>query len=151
LNFNSPLTVAAGMHRDNVRLDLNTPAPPGGLTIALTSGDRNRVLSPTSLTMPAGSASGFFTVTGVGVTAQAVPITATATTGNVAWASQTLQVTVTQPVLLLQSVLTTRTVGAAPDDIGAMFCVSQFDCSEQLNSAQTVTFSLDPNSTDVTL
>ena len=113
LNFGSPLTVAAGMHRDNVSVQTDTSAPAGGLTVTFTSSDTSLVKSPDPISIPSGQQGGNFTVTGLTTTPanEPVTITASATSGNVVWKSQTLQVTVVQPALILFSATTPRTVG----------------------------------------
>src|SRR5262249_40137177 len=65
LNFNSPLSVGAGMPRDNVRIDLDTPAPAGGLTINLASTESTFATVEPSVVIAAGSTTGLFTVTGI--------------------------------------------------------------------------------------
>src|SRR5262249_40259546 len=77
--------------------------------------------------------------------------------GNVVWKSQTVQVSAVQPVLQLigvsGSISPTRTIGAPVQTVQADFCVTQIGCTSlmTLNSAQTVSFSLSPNTNDRTL
>ena len=140
------------MHRDNVEVILNTPAPPSGLTINFSSAFPALVASPASVTLANGATSGVFTVRGLSADGPGpVTVSSSATTGSVVWQPASLQVSVVPPQLQLFSVQTTRTVGAAANNIGAEFCIAAFNCPDSLNAPQMVTFSLSNNTTDVTV
>jgi hypothetical protein len=131
LNSGTPLTVSAGMRRSFIGIALNTPAPPGGLTVTFSSNDTAHVATPASVTIPGNQTSASFSVSGVAPTTQAVTVTASATSGNVRWTSQTMPVNVVQPVIVLFNVVTPRTVGAAPNNILAEFCQTVSNCPDE--------------------
>jgi hypothetical protein len=161
LNGGSALTVGTGMQQNGVSIGLDTPAPTGGLKVTFTTSSAGaQVLSscpdatPSCMLVPAGQTFSNFIVGGVTVTApgQPVTITAAATSNGVVWQTAKLQVTVAKPGLFLfdpqnGSVLTSRAVGSAVENIGARFCVSTNSCSGVLSSAQTVTFSISGDTT----
>jgi hypothetical protein len=138
LNFGSPLTVATGMHQQAVAIILDTPAPAGGLTVNLASTDSTAATVAPSIVILAGNTSSTFPVTGVSTGSQptqSVQITASAQ----GWTSQTLNVTVVQPVLVMSGVQTARSVGGAPDPITVLACVISSNCPDVLNAELAVT------------
>ena len=128
INFGSPLTMAAGMHRDSVSVQLDTPAPAGGLTVNLASTAPGVADVPLpSILIPAGQQSGTFTVTGLSTGDQQTQ--STQITGSAqGWISQTLNVTVVQPVLVLSNVVTPRTVNGPVNNFTLQVCIAAFNC-----------------------
>jgi hypothetical protein len=153
LNGTTPLTVASGMEQTNVFVQLNTAAPPGGLVVNFVSSSTGQVPLPAPITIQAGVSSGNFTVKGSQLTATApASVTASASTGSLAWQPTSLNVTVVKPVMRLfdssnGTLLATRTVGAAVENIGTQFCVSVGNCPDVLSAPQTVTFSISSDTT----
>jgi hypothetical protein len=138
LNSGSPLTVGAGMRVNFVSIALDTPAPAGGLTVNLASTDSTIATVPPSIVIPVGATSGSFSVSGISTGANAtgtVQVTASAQ----GWTSQTLNVTVVQPVLLLSGIQTSRTVNGPVNTFSVVACVSAGNCADAMTAALGVT------------
>jgi hypothetical protein len=85
------------------------------LTVYLTSSDPSKVSVPTSVTIQANSSSGYFQVTGVDFT-NGTPVTIDATATGYSAPATKLATSVVAPVLNLNGLAGTRSVGSARDD-----------------------------------
>ena len=85
-------------------LTLSAGAPTGGLTFTLMSSNTSYATVPATLTIPAGSASGTFTVTGVAAG------TATISASYPGLTTATSNVTVSTPAIYVQSSMTSSTI-----------------------------------------
>jgi hypothetical protein len=115
-------TLAPGTHRVDSSINLDSPAPAGGLVVTLVSSDPNKVQVPATTTIPAGQSSlaGAFTITGLATTIDGTgrdhPVTITASVSDGSWISKTAPASVQQSlVLLVQNVATSRTLSSAPN------------------------------------
>ena len=139
--------VATHMHRDNIQLTLDSPAPTGGLTVNLKSLGA-QVGVPDSVLVAAGSSSGSFAIQGLASTHDANgtdhPVTITATLGST---SANAQVSVSDPILSLSAGTLPHTTLSAPTNVSATVINPncQF-CGDVLIDPMDLTFAaIDPS------
>jgi hypothetical protein len=134
----STLQVGALMHRDFIGISLDSPAPQGGLTIAMTSSDPSKFTVPPTVTVPAGSTFTSFTLTGIASThdQQGLDHPATLTLAPPQpWIGASTSVSVTTPVLLINGLQTQRTTQSAANQVSISLINPSCNCGDALNSA----------------
>jgi hypothetical protein len=143
------------MHRDFIFIQLDTPAPQGGLPITLTSSDTTRVTVPsTVVNVPAGSFSATFTVTGLATThdSQGVdhPVTVSATAPQ-PWIGTSTAVSVTNPVLQINGLATSRTTQSSLNQINISIINPACNCGDLLNAGPvSIGLSIQSNTSGIT-
>src|SRR5258708_1048680 len=132
------------MHRGGFSVGLDSPAPDsppgsGGLVVALSSDNVDRVNVPAQVIVPTGQTTASFTATGLAATPNNNPVTITATTGT---STQMAQISVAAPALGLFDVQTSRSTFSRPQTIrGFILNPACSFCGDALNSSLTFTFS----------
>jgi trimeric autotransporter adhesin len=150
-NGGQTMQVAALMHRD-FSIQLDSPAPQGGLTIGLSSSDTTKFSVPASVTVLANNTSVNFTLTGVTSThdQQGLDHPATLTlTGPQPWIGSSASVSVATPTFTINNLQTSRTTQSAPDQVSISIFNPACNCGDVLNSAIAIGLSIQSTTSSI--
>jgi hypothetical protein len=139
------------MHRV-FNLQLDSPAPQGGLTIALSSSDASKFTVPATVTVPFNTTSTTFTITGIASThgQQGLDHPATLTlTAPQPWIGSSASVSVTTPTFTINNLQTSRTTQSAPDQVSINIFDPACNCGDVLNSAIVIGLSIQSTTSSI--